>query len=473
MRGAADHPPGPVGALGQETAVQSRMAPLMERKRVNQAAVTGSEAAANPARALAGPSGFALPTKPPPALALRLSGPTARRVGASPFTPSRPPTPDAEREAVAQKRALDAQRAALHAQREAEATAQREAEAKAQLEAAAQAQREAEAKAQRKAAAQAKREAAARAQHEAEAHAQREAAARAQREAEAHAQREAAARAQREAEAKAQREAAARAQRESEAKAQREAAAQAQRKAAAAAAATAPPKARTATGVGASPPAADAKPAASWPARIATGVAIGALLVGAALTFPRGSVAPSTSDAAVGELAVSADVPVALPPTRPPAEPIAAPAVEPLMVVDAAPTEVPSVPDTPPPAASASVAPRAADPPAPPPVQPDAAPADPSLPRAATTQARADASPRPSTAKGTVSVFGDIQSATLIGSDGAKRGPGLLPVGTYAVHVTFPTGVSITGSVVVSAGQTKAITCSSQMQRCGGWAGAL
>ena len=70
-------------------------------------------------------------------------------------------------------------------------------------------------------------------------------------------------------------------------------------------------------------------------------------------------------------------------------------------------------------------------------------------------------------------MFGDIQSATLIGSDGTKRAPGLLPVGTYAVHVTFPTGVSITGSVVVSAGKTKAISGSSQMQRCGGWAGAL
>ena len=90
----------------------------------------------------------------------------------------------------------------------------------------------------------------------------------------------------------------------------------------------------------------------------------------------------------------------------------------------------------------------------------------PSSPQPVAPETR-EAAPPPTT--GTVSASGDAESVTLVAADGSMHKPGALPVGTYSVRVTFPGGVGIGGTVTVVAGKTVALTCSAEMQRCGGW----
>jgi hypothetical protein len=80
--------------------------------------------------------------------------------------------------------------------------------------------------------------------------------------------------------------------------------------------------------------------------------------------------------------------------------------------------------------------------------------------------------PKPAS-PGTVVVRGDVAGVTLVGTDGVKRGAGKVPEGTYTAQVRFAEGIVIRGIVNVRAGETSTITCSAQMQRCGGWAGSL
>ena len=72
------------------------------------------------------------------------------------------------------------------------------------------------------------------------------------------------------------------------------------------------------------------------------------------------------------------------------------------------------------------------------------------------------------TRSGTVEVSGDMVSVVLISSSGRRQAPGRVPVGTYDLEVGFENGKTVTRTdmVVVTAGGSVSIRCSSRVENC-------
>jgi hypothetical protein len=80
------------------------------------------------------------------------------------------------------------------------------------------------------------------------------------------------------------------------------------------------------------------------------------------------------------------------------------------------------------------------------------------------------AAPEALASTGTVTVAGDADRVVLTGGDGSRRKAGAsIPTGKYAVDVTFPGNVTISGTIAVESGETVTLKCVSAMQRCSGW----
>jgi serine/threonine-protein kinase len=105
----------------------------------------------------------------------------------------------------------------------------------------------------------------------------------------------------------------------------------------------------------------------------------------------------------------------------------------------------------------------------------EAQPAEPAPPRRTSgepgpriTHRESAASDPASPATGHLVVQGDAVSAKLKASDGRSYLPGLLPVGTYTLHVVFESGATIEmpGFVTVKAGKTTTLRCDATAQQC-------
>ena len=100
------------------------------------------------------------------------------------------------------------------------------------------------------------------------------------------------------------------------------------------------------------------------------------------------------------------------------------------------------------------------------PTDPEVVEPTPSPPSVSSAKHSTSAPPVPRT--GTVEVSGDMLSAVLISSSGRRLAPGMVPVGTYDLEVGFENGKTVTRSdmVVVTAGGSVSIRCSSRVENC-------